>query len=241
MSLLGPSMHALNQRHLSAARAERGSAAPPSGLPHLGAYARGMLAALEGLHGQVWGDSELGQIGAVGGCWGAAALEPSAARLPPPSPASHSSPPRLTCSEPPRLFPPHQGYVHHDVKPANFCVEEGHVMAAAGAVPPPAPRVFLIDFGWARGCPPDAWDGGRMCRPGSPPCSELGRLHQCPLVAHAASVAAACCSFSHRFDPARCGGPMEFVGTPDFASSATLTSVAPGPRDDLEALVRGAA
>ncbi len=38
MSLLGPSLHSLNQRHRPAVKAQ------------LGGYARGMLAALEGLH-----------------------------------------------------------------------------------------------------------------------------------------------------------------------------------------------
>jgi len=40
MSLLGPSLHTLNQKHR------------PSVVPQLGGYARGMLAALEGLHRQ---------------------------------------------------------------------------------------------------------------------------------------------------------------------------------------------
>lgn len=50
MELLGPSLHSLCQRHVTTAKKNGGSG---GGLPHLGAYARGMLAALEGLHTQV--------------------------------------------------------------------------------------------------------------------------------------------------------------------------------------------
>ena len=53
MDLLGPSLHDLNYHHKKAARAAAGAAgAPRRPLPRLGAYARGMLGALEGLHSQ---------------------------------------------------------------------------------------------------------------------------------------------------------------------------------------------
>lgn len=60
MSLLGPSLHTLNQRHLDGARSDSSASASAEGLPHLGAYARGMLAALEGLHAQVGGQLRVG-------------------------------------------------------------------------------------------------------------------------------------------------------------------------------------
>lgn len=50
MSLLGPSLHSLNQRHRPAVQAQ------------LGGYARGMLAALEGLHRQGVSQSGSGRL-----------------------------------------------------------------------------------------------------------------------------------------------------------------------------------
>eukprot|EP00887_Chlorella_sp_A99_P001032 scaffold14.g1032.t1 len=76
-----------------------------------------------------------------------------------------------------------QGWVHADVKPANFCTR-GCTEDASGA-----PQVVLVDFGFVQ-----AW------HPGSG------------------------------------GGRWSFVGTPDFASLASLLGSVPGPRDDLESL-----
>lgn len=57
MSLLGPSMHRLNQKHRGAME------------EHLGDYARGMLAALEGLHRKGVSRGEAGEAekGVAGG------------------------------------------------------------------------------------------------------------------------------------------------------------------------------
>lgn len=231
MELLGPSLHSLAQRHIHAAR-KSGGTAHSGGLPHLGAYARGMLAALEGLHAQV--SSTVGLLSSGGG-----------RRAVLPSKQSVGS--ALTCPSKFQPLPliiscasflslsPAQGLIHNDVKPANFTVVRGFDPASlvSGSGSGGDPRIFLIDFGFtlrcelrdAVGSDGCAWQAGLVsvvgCMAGTAGTAVL------PTNAHqnlsTITLLACFLSRSHRrWAPEKAGEPLDFVGTPDFAASTVL-------------------
>lgn len=151
MEMLGPSLHSLCQRHMHAAR-KSGGTAPGGGLPHLGAYARGMLAALEGLHAQV--SSTVGVLSS--GAERRAVLPSKQSVRSALTRPSQFQPLPLIISRTSLLsLSPVQGLIHNNVKPANFTVARGFdpaSLASGSGTSSGDPRIFLIDFGFTLRC-----------------------------------------------------------------------------------------